>query len=330
MSYTVDEPKLKEVFRLAGKVVSVDLNRDKNGKSRGFGVVEYNHPVEAVQAISMFNEQLLFDRRMTVRFDNQAPEEKDDVLPSRMPEGLGGVGMGLGSGGNPLTDVTRNLPSLSSNNEGGSGNSNMSAANTMNLDFMSNVAKLVNTMGFLSNTPGNNGNNNMGVGNPSGNNMGGNMGGGNIGGGNMGGGMGGNSNNMGMNMGGGNNIEPRNIGGYSSGNGGYPSNNGDGVRMGGGGMMNDGRVDMVGAPGGVQSRNSDSIIIRNLPVDCNWQALRDGFSHCGDIKYAEMKDRTIGLIRFTSERDAERAVCKFKHVSYLYIFTRSKNCWLIS
>ena len=31
-------------------------------------------------------------------------------LPSRLPEGLGGVGMGLGSGGNPLTEVAKNLP----------------------------------------------------------------------------------------------------------------------------------------------------------------------------------------------------------------------------
>jgi hypothetical protein len=47
----VDEKKLKEVFKLAGKVVSAELSLDKEGKSRGFGVVEYEHPVEAVQAI---------------------------------------------------------------------------------------------------------------------------------------------------------------------------------------------------------------------------------------------------------------------------------------
>jgi hypothetical protein len=39
------------VFKLAGKVVSAELSLDKEGKSRGFGVVEYEHPVEAVQAI---------------------------------------------------------------------------------------------------------------------------------------------------------------------------------------------------------------------------------------------------------------------------------------
>ena len=87
----------------------VELNRDKDGKSRGHSVLEFDHPVEAVQAISMFNDQALFDRKMTVRFDKTpgpSPEELAQ-LPSRLPEGLGGVGMGLGSGGNPLTEVAK-------------------------------------------------------------------------------------------------------------------------------------------------------------------------------------------------------------------------------
>ena len=112
LSYDVDERKLRECFRLAGRVVMVELNRDKEGKSRGHGVIEFDHPVEAVQAISMFNQQNLFDRKMTVRFDKSpgpSPEEMSQ-LPSRLPEGLGGVGMGLGSGGNPLTEVAKNLP----------------------------------------------------------------------------------------------------------------------------------------------------------------------------------------------------------------------------
>ncbi len=114
LSYDVDERKLREVFRLAGRVCSAELNRDKDGKSRGHGVVEYSHPVEAVQAISMFNNQILYDRKMGVRFDKTpgvTPEELDQ-LPSRLPEGLEGVGMGLGANGNPLTNVAQNLPSI--------------------------------------------------------------------------------------------------------------------------------------------------------------------------------------------------------------------------
>merc|ERR1719244_569555 len=61
-----------------------------------------------------------------------------------------------------------------------------------------------------------------------------------------------------------------------------------------------------GSSGG--GRRSDSIMVRNLAMDCNWHMLKDRFSHAGDIKYAEMKERGVGIIRFGSERDADRAV----------------------
>lgn len=72
------------------------------GKSRGFGVVEYEHPVEAVQAISMLHNQMLYDRRLSVRMDRV---DKPDG-PPKLPEGLKGLGMGLGANGTPLQDVT--------------------------------------------------------------------------------------------------------------------------------------------------------------------------------------------------------------------------------
>ncbi len=57
LCFTVDEQKLRDVFRLAGRIVSVEVSKDRDGKSRGYGLVEYTHPVEAVQAISMFSNQ---------------------------------------------------------------------------------------------------------------------------------------------------------------------------------------------------------------------------------------------------------------------------------
>merc|ERR1711936_1074914 len=176
LSYDVDERKLREVFRLAGRVVMVELNRGKEGKSRGHAVIEYDHPVEAVQAISMFNEQYLFDRKMTARFDKApgpTPEELAQ-LPSRLPEGLGGVGMGLGSGGNPLTEVAKNLPGstpTSGNTMGAqaeaTGNNGTSGLNVMDvvrtlqvakqLDMMGGGNSLGNLTGALSNLSGGNG-----------------------------------------------------------------------------------------------------------------------------------------------------------------------------
>ena len=66
-----------------------------------------------------------------MRFDKQpgpTPEELSQ-LPSRLPEGLAGIGMGLGSGGNPLTDVAKNLPNAGSNQSGGNQGSNISSPN---------------------------------------------------------------------------------------------------------------------------------------------------------------------------------------------------------
>lgn len=108
MDYKVDTKKLKQVFKLAGKVQSVDLSVDKEGNSRGFAVIEYDHPVEAVQAISMFDRQMLYDRRMTVRLD-RIPDKGESI---KLPEGLGGIGIGLGPNGEPLRDVARNLPNI--------------------------------------------------------------------------------------------------------------------------------------------------------------------------------------------------------------------------
>ncbi|KAJ8971510.1 hypothetical protein NQ317_008456 [Molorchus minor] len=111
MEYNIDKKKLKEVFRLSGRVVRVDIPTDKDGRSRGFAVVEFDHPVEAVQAISMFHNQVLFDRPMTVRMDRANENFK-------LPDGLKSIGMGLGPNGEPLKNVAHNLPSLANSQQG--------------------------------------------------------------------------------------------------------------------------------------------------------------------------------------------------------------------
>ncbi|KAJ7308206.1 hypothetical protein JRQ81_008725 [Phrynocephalus forsythii] len=103
--YEVTWKKLKEVFSMAGVVVRADILKDKDGKSRGIGTVIFEQAIEAVQAISMFNGQLLFDRPMLVKMDERALP-KGEVFPSdrpqQLPDGLGGIGMGLGPGGIPI------------------------------------------------------------------------------------------------------------------------------------------------------------------------------------------------------------------------------------
>lgn len=57
----------------------------------------------------MFNNQMLFDRRMTVRMDRDADrlESRGSTAPSGLPAGLRSIGMGLGIGGNPIHEVLR-------------------------------------------------------------------------------------------------------------------------------------------------------------------------------------------------------------------------------
>jgi hypothetical protein len=53
---------------------------------------------------------------------------------------------------------------------------------------------------------------------------------------------------------------------------------------------------------------SDTVLVRNLPPSLTWQSLRDRFSEVGEVRYAELKGVGVALVRFMSERDAQRAI----------------------
>ena len=63
--------------------------------------------------------------------------------------------------------------------------------------------------------------------------------------------------------------------------------------------------------GGSTSNIRDGIVVRNLPTNMTWQTLREGFSQYGDVKFADMKERGVGFVRFSNEQEAQRAVCEF-------------------
>ena len=96
---------------------------------------------------------------MIVRFDKQTgpTAEELDQLPSKLPEGLDGVGMGLGSGGNPLTNVVANLPSASQSKpmEDNNAAAAAAAANSMeNMQAIANIARqmTMNMQGQMAGT----------------------------------------------------------------------------------------------------------------------------------------------------------------------------------
>lgn len=54
--------------------------------------------------LAMLNNQQLFERRMHVKMDRLA-DPLADLAKNKLPEGLKGIGMGLGMNGQPLVDV---------------------------------------------------------------------------------------------------------------------------------------------------------------------------------------------------------------------------------
>lgn len=307
---------------MAGKVRNIDLAVDKDGNSRGFAVIEYDHPVEAVQAISMFDKQMLYDRRMTVRMDRGV----SDKTEFRLPEGLKGIGLGLGPNGEPLRDVARNLPQTNTPSNLSLANSNNTlgtsvlggvpaagvalnglgtglSANTLNANSalggnlglqalgLTGLGALQNQLlqqGLTANdlatvltAQANVNTANLGLGNTD---LAGNVLG--------------------------NTALTNNVLGTSSGMSSGPlsgTNRQLGVSVSGQGY---GRGDPVGQSSG-RDKQSDMVMITNLPPTVTWQLIREKFSECGDVKFAEMTAPDTAIVRFHKEWDAERAIKMF-------------------
>ncbi|XP_014071192.1 heterogeneous nuclear ribonucleoprotein M isoform X1 [Salmo salar] len=138
LDYKVGWKKLKEVFGMAGVVVRTDILEDKDGNSRGMGTVTFDMPIEAVQAVSMFNGQLLFNRVMHVKLDEKSLPKGDFAPPERppaLPRGLSGIGQGLGPGGQPI-DAT------ALNRGGGGGMGNMGPGGMDGMGFGGGMGRM--------------------------------------------------------------------------------------------------------------------------------------------------------------------------------------------
>lgn len=55
LSESVDETRLREIFRSYGQIVSAKVMRHENGKSKGFGFVCFSNREESKQAIGKLN-----------------------------------------------------------------------------------------------------------------------------------------------------------------------------------------------------------------------------------------------------------------------------------
>ncbi|XP_053721862.1 myelin expression factor 2 [Synchiropus splendidus] len=335
LDFKVGWKKLKEVFSMAGVVKRADVKEDKDGKSRGMGTVTFEQPLEAVQAISMFNGQMLFDRPMHVKMDEKTQPLDDfrsgDKTP-QLPRGLGGIGMGLGPGGQPIN----------ANRLSGGGNMNSGGPGGMDSPNFGGMMRLGGGGGGgMSGGGGGGGGGGFG-GMDNMSNMGG-FGGRDMGGagrmgdmfrsamggmdrgygdfgqmgdyfehffafmcGGFGGGMGnGGMGNMGAGLGGGmGNMSMDRMGsGF------------DRMGMSGGMDMNRGFGNFGGGGGGHMgggSKGGCQIFVRNLSYDLTWQKLKEKFSQCGHVMYAEIKmengkSKGCGTVRFDCPESAEKA-----------------------
>ncbi|XP_054024718.1 myelin expression factor 2 isoform X1 [Dryobates pubescens] len=337
LDFKVGWKKLKEVFSIAGTVKRADIKEDKDGKSRGMGTVTFEQAIEAVQAISMFNGQFLFDRPMHVKMDDKSVPHEDfrvaDNKTSQLPRGLGGIGMGLGPGGQPISATQLSMGGgMGSMGPGGMGidGPGFGGMNRMGgglagfrgIEGMPNMGGFgVNRMGemFRGGMGGNMdrdfGRSDMALNRGFGESFG-RMGGAMIGvfAGGMGapsmgpvrsgmsGGMGGmNSMPMGMGM-------DRMSSGFDR----------VGPAMGGGleRSIDIDRGFVPGPMGGAMRERLGSkgnqIFVRNLPFDLTWQKLKEKFSQCGHVMFAEIKmengkSKGCGTVRFDSPESAEKA-----------------------
>lgn len=60
------------------------------------------------------------------------------------------------------------------------------------------------------------------------------------------------------------------------------------------------------------SNKGNQIFVRNLPFDLTWQKLKEKFSQCGHVMFAEIKmengkSKGCGTVRFDSPESAEKA-----------------------
>ncbi|XP_030887612.1 myelin expression factor 2 isoform X4 [Mirounga leonina] len=313
LDFKVGWKKLKEVFSIAGTVKRADIKEDKDGKSRGMGTVTFEQAIEAVQAISMFNGQFLFDRPMHVKMDDKSVPHEDyrshDSKTPQLPRGLGGIGMGLGPGGQPISASQLNIGGVMGN----LGPSGM-GMDGPGFGGMNRIGGELYRGAMTSSMERDFGRGDIGINRGFGDSfgrLGSAMIAGRIGASNMGpvgsgisGGMGG-MNNVTGGMGMGLDRMSSSFDRMGPGIGAILERSIDMDRGFLSGPMGSGIRDRIGSKG-------NQIFVRNLPFDLTWQKLKEKFSQCGHVMFAEIKmengkSKGCGTVRFDSPESAEKA-----------------------
>jgi RNA recognition motif-containing protein len=73
LSFETSWQQLKDHFKVAGHVLHADIMQDVEGRSKGCGIVEFEHPADALRAISLLSNSTLNERQIMVREDREDP-----------------------------------------------------------------------------------------------------------------------------------------------------------------------------------------------------------------------------------------------------------------
>ncbi|PIN98039.1 hypothetical protein AB205_0047450, partial [Aquarana catesbeiana] len=329
LDFKVGWKKLKEVFSIAGNVKRADIKEDKDGKSRGMGTDDKSLPPDDFHAM-----------------------EK----PPQLPRGLGGIGMGLGPGGQPISatqiGMGSGMGSMGMDGPGFGGMSRMGGSGFGGMDGLSSMSGFsgvsrMTGMGGVDDFRGSLGSGMSGGMSSSMASMASSMG--DLYRGGMGSSMDrefgrselGLSRGFGDSFGGMSSAMVGSFGGMGSsslgplGSGmstGMSAVNNMSMGLGmdrmsssfdriGGGL--DRAMDMDRGFGGFGSTQLGSglrergnkgcqIFVRNLPFDLTWQKLKEKFSQCGRVMFAEIKmengkSKGCGTVRFDAPETAEKA-----------------------
>jgi len=68
--------ELKDHFKQVGQVVRADILEEPNGRSKGCGIVEFQSPSDAIQAVESLNNSELNGRVIYVREDRESPSKE--------------------------------------------------------------------------------------------------------------------------------------------------------------------------------------------------------------------------------------------------------------
>lgn len=321
LDYEINWQKLKDLMRGAGNCLRCDIQQDDSNRSKGYGTVVFETPMEALTCVALYNgfEVSTSHRKMSVRLDRNSPVHQilaqlgvssTDITQNTLQQlqqiatlavlgatsgltagalgGLGGLGAvgGLGLGGiSALTGATNAYSTLQ----------NQASTQAANLGQLSGLGGLgltqqLQSIGGLLHNRGTGSTGLTG-----------------------GGASNGNSSMLGSSFGFDSTSQSQSSYGLQNLSSFGGSSGGTTSRLSDSGMRGYSSASASGASTSAGSK----VFVRNLPFSFTWQALKDKFRDAGRVLRADLKtdekqrSKGCGTVTFETSAEAHRAIALF-------------------